>query len=170
MDYEFYITPEEYAAAEKNGISRRNLERRIRVNGWTKQKAINTPLQKMNNRKKWAEIAKANGIGYSTFASRINYYNWSPERAATEPLLDKRELAKQGAEASRKFPKEMVELAEKNRISYHVFRSRVIKGWDLTEAATTPMMSLSEAGKRGKQSALSKYGDINKVVFKTKRQ
>ena len=50
--YEYYITPEEYEEAERNGVDAFNLERRIRLLGWNKQRAINTPLRKITNRKK----------------------------------------------------------------------------------------------------------------------
>ncbi len=41
--YDFYITPEEYEVAEKNGIDKRTLEQRIREYGWDKERAITIP-------------------------------------------------------------------------------------------------------------------------------
>jgi hypothetical protein len=42
--YDYYITPEEYEEAERNGISRKHVNYRIRQFGWGKQKAITTPV------------------------------------------------------------------------------------------------------------------------------
>ena len=163
---DFYITPEEYDIAEKNGVDPQNLERRIRSLGWSKQKAMSTPLRKLTNRKKWVEIAEANGISYKTFMGRVNTYGWTPERAATEPLQDRRKAQKKGVEVIRRFPKEMLDLAKENNIAYHTFRARVVNGWDLVEAATAPLVSKSESGKRAKAETLRKYGDWNRFSFK----
>lgn len=38
--YELYITPEEYEKAEKNGIDKNTLYKRIREYGWDKQRAL----------------------------------------------------------------------------------------------------------------------------------
>jgi hypothetical protein len=43
--YEWYITPEEYEEAEKNGISRDTLEHRVRYLAWNKEDAVNKPLR-----------------------------------------------------------------------------------------------------------------------------
>ena len=39
MDYSWYISPQEYKQAKKNGICRSTLEDRIRQRGWSKRKA-----------------------------------------------------------------------------------------------------------------------------------
>lgn len=81
-----YTTPEDYKLAEKNGIKRPTLERRIRTLGWDKQKAITTPPQKQTDLSKWREIAKKNGINKGALRKRIMVYGWDPERAVTEPI------------------------------------------------------------------------------------
>jgi len=50
------------------------------------EKDIKTPVRKMEDLNKWAEIAKRNGIKHSTFLSRVNQYGWDVEKAATTPL------------------------------------------------------------------------------------
>lgn len=40
MEVNYYITPEEYDLAEKNGICKATLESRIKQLGWSKKKAI----------------------------------------------------------------------------------------------------------------------------------
>lgn len=89
MSIDYYITPEEYEVAEKNGISRQTLEHRVRGALWEKDVAI-TKKPKYNNRKKWAVIAVENGISYQTFLSRVNDYGMSEEEAATRPLQNRR--------------------------------------------------------------------------------
>ena len=152
MGFEFYITPDEYAAAERNGINSKYLEQRVRRLGWHKDRAINTPVRKSKSKKHWAEIAETNGINYDTFTKRVNGYGWSLEKAATRPLVKPK-----GKE--RKYSKNLLELAEKNRISYLTFLKRVSRGMDQYEAATTPLISRSEAGKKGKVTMDKKYGN-----------
>ena len=41
--YDYYITPEEYETAERNGISRVLLDKRVRDLLWDKETAINKP-------------------------------------------------------------------------------------------------------------------------------
>lgn len=57
--YDFYITPEEYEIAVKNGIGKVALENRIRKHGWDKERALTQPTQKQVNNSKWYPIAEA---------------------------------------------------------------------------------------------------------------
>lgn len=166
MTHSFYITPNEYKKAESLGIDAFNLERRVRLLGWTKEKAISTPLRKVTNRKHWAQIAESNGINYNTFMSRINIYGMSEEEAATKPLQNRKKQAAINTEIIRKFPKEYVQLAEQNGITYHTFRARVLKGWSLNDAATRPKLSNSECGKLGAKAYEEKHGRFHKLIFK----
>src|SRR5690625_4600507 len=101
---EFYITPEEYEIARKNGINEKNLNQRIRDYGWTKEKAMTAPIKKQMDRKYWAKIAEENGIHYNTFMSRIHTYGWNDKKAASKPLTNPttraKELARQGKKYS----------------------------------------------------------------------
>lgn len=166
MNGEFYITPEEYEKAQKNGINAFNLERRIRLLGWRKEKAMNTPVRKRCDRSKWVKIAKENGIKYNTFMSRVNVYGWDEERAASEPLQNRQAAAHKAHEKIRVLPREYVELAKQNGISYYTFRRRIKKGWDAEKAATHPVMSSIEAGRMGARKVRELYGDWNRVSFK----
>ena len=87
-----YITPEEYDRAKENGVDQRNLERRIRMLGWEKERAINTPLRELQNHKKWYGVAKENGISYQTFMYRCQVLGWSYEMAASKPVRKRRKL------------------------------------------------------------------------------
>ena len=86
-----YITPEEYAEAEKNGVCKNTLERRIRTYGWDKERAITTKVQKRDSIgiKEWIKKAESNGICKNTFLKRLYFQKWDKERAATQPI-DKR--------------------------------------------------------------------------------
>ncbi|ASB66395.1 hypothetical protein S101413_02950 [Bacillus velezensis] len=58
---DWYITPEEYERAAKNGISRSLLGKRIRGAGWDKERALATPPKKRRprtDRSKWVEVAE----------------------------------------------------------------------------------------------------------------
>lgn len=69
----YYITPAEYTEAEGNRINRNLLEKRIRLLGWDKQKAITTPVRR------WERIpgdlieqAYRNGVSYQALRKRIS--------------------------------------------------------------------------------------------------
>lgn len=166
MSHWFYITPEEYDQAAAIGIDSESLSRRVRLLGWDKHKAMTTPLGKITDRKYWAGVAKENGIGYYTFMNRVNNLGWEEEKAATEPLQDRKAAAACATEKVRKFPAEILRLAEKNGIAYHTMRARIRKGWDPRDAATLPVGTHSDAGKLGKAAVIAKYGDWNRFSFK----
>jgi hypothetical protein len=144
--YDFYITPEEYQVAEKNGISRQLLDIRVRGLAWDKEKAISTLPHEKNPIKDWVEIAEMNGICYSTLRYRMNRLKWNPERAATQPLQDKKKQAKKASESSRKYPEKYHRLAERNGINERTFHRRMKDGWAPETAATRPPMTPSEIG------------------------
>lgn len=88
---DYYITPEEYKFAELNGISKKNLEQRIRDYGWSNEKAISTPVTKRGNiPKEFTELAKSNGIDLTLFYNRVCNLEWDMRKAATTPLMTKK--------------------------------------------------------------------------------
>jgi hypothetical protein len=96
MNKDKYITPEEYLIAEKNGISKKALEQRIRRYGWDKERALTTPIMKREH--ELAHLAEQNGIPRRVFYMRL-YRGWSVERASTEPLTTVVERIKRANEA-----------------------------------------------------------------------
>lgn len=83
--------------------------------------------------------------------------NWDYERACTQPLQDKSKQAKKAREASRRYPKEILDLIQANGINYDTFRRRVNKsGWDMHKAATTPTMTPREIGLLTKNKRMQK--------------
>ena len=147
MDRDYYITPEEYETAEKNGVSKDLLEQRLRRLNWSRRRAVNETPKKHGDHKYWYGIAKGNGINYNTFTSRISR-GWEPERAATEAACSRKESGTRSGRVRKRFSKEALDMLEKSGIAYATFRARVETGWDEMEAASHPVISKSEAGKR----------------------
>lgn len=145
---DFYITPEEYEQAAKNGISAQRLEVRIRSFAWSKEKAVHTPPQKKKPRipKEFMDLAEKNGIPYNTLRDRVHNRGWSYEKAATTPREDKKKKADFAREHCRKYPPEILELIKRNNINYNTFRQRLRSGWSMEEAATKPTMTSREIG------------------------
>lgn len=138
--YSYYITPEEYEIAERNGINKNALEKRVRVYYWDKERAISEPLQKRSNYGEWPKIAKQNGIPDSTFKSRIHDLGWSPEKAATYPHQSRSESIKRIIEKHRVYPEDLLEKARVNGIGKRSFYQRIKKlGWEMERAATHPL-------------------------------
>lgn len=156
INYSYYISPTEYEQAAQNGISQENLDKRVRLYGWKKERAMREPPRQKRNLTAWAEIAKQNGIAYKTFQRRMGR-NWEIERAATQPIANRTELMKMQHEKNRKYPKEYVELAEKNGVQYRTFQWRMIHGWTLEDATNTRTLTTKEASSRAyKESWWSK--------------
>lgn len=89
--YDYYITDEEYAIAEGNGISKDTVNFRIRRMGWEKEKALTKPPRKYSDRRNHIEIAKSNGIGRSTFYNRLSD-GWKVEDACTIPVMNSKQI------------------------------------------------------------------------------
>ncbi|BFH14531.1 hypothetical protein J6TS7_44620 [Paenibacillus dendritiformis] len=168
MGHYFYITPDEYEKAAKIGIRPEMLDRRIREQGWSKERAMATPPRKQKDRSKWRTVAEKNGISYITFMSRINR-GWSEERAATQPLQspdEARELAFRATNHARVFPEKYVRMAENNGIPYHTFYHRVkYCGWDMERAAIEPLWDRQQMGRLGAQRLREREGDWAALVF-----
>lgn len=165
--YDYYITPEEFEQAKKNGVSQVTFYNRVRQLGWSKEKAMNTPPRKKTfHSNKWIKIAEENGICISTYKYRINQLGYSEEQAATKPLQDRAKQAKIAHSASRKYPLEILELAKRNGIGYDTFRSRVNEsGWSLEKAATVPIMTPSESARIAISKADHPWRKDNQISF-----
>jgi len=139
MDFEYYITPQQYSEALSNGISYELLTRRVREWTWPIQKAITTPVRPKDLYGGWTKIAEQNGISSATFRNRVNKHGYSWERAATQPLKDNKSDIWLVIEKHRKYPKHYIELAKSNGVCYGTFQNRVKDGWSLEVAANTPV-------------------------------
>ncbi len=141
MDYSWYISPQEYKQAKENGICRSTLEDRIRQRGWSKRKAINTPVRGHETwSKEIIEALKDNNISFGTFASRIYALGWDRKKAATTPVRKKRHKHKNTI-TQEEFNR-YSQLAQENGIHANTFKSRVQQlGWSMKEASTIPTRS-----------------------------
>ncbi len=82
------ITEEQYKIAEKNGISKKNVNNRVfgLVEPWSVERAITEPVK--SRKGKYAEhlkTAHSNGISTEAFHSRRRM-GWSLKDAATRPI------------------------------------------------------------------------------------
>lgn len=156
--YDYYITDEEIAEAEKNGISEQTLISRVRLYGWSKSKAIGTPTKKRVD-KKYRDVAKRNGISEYTFYARVRN-GWSLEKASTEPVeKNKVRCMNKAREVRNVYPTKYVKMAESNGIPYKTFQARVtVLKWDIEKAATKPVMTSREIGIKNKSKR-------NKFIF-----
>ena len=138
-DYSYYITPEEYEIAEKNGISKRLLNERVRVNGWGKKRAITTPVRKQKKYDGFIRVALMNGISRTTFYMRV--YNGEPlDVAATRPPKKPGQILSEMQDRRRKYSDEILETCKKNGICMSTFLNRVNKmKWPIEKAANTPI-------------------------------
>jgi hypothetical protein len=170
--YDYYVAPEEYDRAASIGVNNQTLDRRIRLLGWAKERAITTPIRSLNKeRSHWRRVAEKNGVSFSTFHSRIGR-GWSHEEAATRPkqtIEELREQALRATEYVRKIPRWCIELAEKNGIQRATLHLRIKKGMSFEEAATQPLMRHSQAGSLGAAALRAREGDWATQIFGGKR-
>lgn len=134
--YDFYITPAEYEEAEKNGICRSTLEKRIRWRGWDKRRALTQPPD-WTPHKDWAEVAAENGIKYKTYIARV-YRGMSEEQAATKPVISHSEAMIAAHAAKSVIPASYRQAAIDNGIKLNTFYNRLRHGWKPERASTEP--------------------------------
>lgn len=144
--YDYYITDEEYAEAEKNGIYYQLLNTRIRDLGWDKQRAINTSVKRKRGHEShghYPQQAIDNNISLSTYYSRVER-GMSKEKASTKPVLrgkDKLKLFNGNIGKPRKYPDWVYDNLEKHGIAQPTFWHRVNRGWTLEKASTKKVMT-----------------------------
>ncbi|MCU5514400.1 hypothetical protein OCF62_07425 [Bacillus wiedmannii] len=154
--YDYYITPEEYDIAEKNGICRSTLEYRIRDAKWPKELAITKRPQKIAEWHKVKEIALKNGICRNTFEDRRKR-GWNLIDAMTKPPMSRSEALKRANhfnKNNRVLTDEQIQQARNNGLkrSTVYYRFKKLK-WDIKESITSPILSASERGRRGKEAS-----------------
>ncbi|MEB9249509.1 hypothetical protein P4H97_26700 [Bacillus cereus] len=157
--YDFYITPDEYEEAEKNGISRDLLTCRVRKFGWGKEIAMTKPSRYNANRwKNIKEIALKNGISHSTYVKRIKG-KWRLIDAISKPPFDRYQSLKLATQVNPKnqnkiLTDQQAKIASLNGISYRTAKARIKRSkWSIEEAITTPILTPQERGKRGKEAS-----------------
>ena len=136
IDYDSYITEEEYKIAEGNGIDKRTLEDRIRRQSWDKKRAISQPKRARGKYTKWYKIAESNGISRGTFIARVKRGGWGHERAATEPIKTIEEKAIIMKNSRKIYSDEVHTTLEANGICRSTFEGRLHRGWPMERAMT----------------------------------
>ncbi|MDO6634108.1 hypothetical protein [Bacillus thuringiensis] len=158
--YDYYITPDEYERAERNGINRRVLNERIRNLGWDKDIAMTKPVRR-SNATGWCkvrEIALKNGISRKTYYARMKK-GWKLIDAISKPPINKYQALKLAEKANywsenKVLSDEQAEIASLNGVSYRVARERIRRlKWSVEEAIATPVLTRSECAKRGKEAS-----------------
>ena len=124
-------TKNHYEIAEVNGISKKTVDSRINLYGWSLERAIIEPVAKSKSKELYERYSgEKNGINFSTFVTRLSK-GWEPERAAIEPVKKK--------DPKIKFTS--VELLKMQQIKLppSVARSRIENGWDRERAISQPL-------------------------------
>ena len=165
----YYLTPEHFELANKNGISKRLLGDRVYQRGWLIDRAISQPKQNKNSSedfKLWAKVAENNGISSILFSQRLTVSKWSYEKSATHKKMTKEEIA---AEAKKTnvytvFTKEQHEIAKTNGIKKGTMYARVRDyGWTVEDAITVAVYSQDKCMESAR--ANSGWGKSNSVFF-----
>lgn len=120
-----YVTDEHYLLANRNGISKKNVDQRVYEYGWEIEKAISHPLHKTSKGKQnraMVLLAEKNGISYQTYIKRI------------KKGMDLHEAATKRSDMSLE-----LEMALKNGICKRTFYKRIERGMNTYEAATKPL-------------------------------
>lgn len=136
----FYITPEDYATAEKNGIHRHLVYQRVN-NGWDIERAITEPVSKRCLKNGlWDRWKHKAVVCRRTFSSRI-HRGMTPEQAALTPKITREDVGKR----QRTYTDEQLAIAKSNGISKAVLSQRINSyKWTIEKAITTPVMSRKE--------------------------
>lgn len=88
MEERFYVTPEDYITAEKNGLTRKDVYRRVFELNWSIEKAITKPKMVMSPKIVYTEeervLMAKNNISVKSVTRRIKE-GWKRERAVNTP-------------------------------------------------------------------------------------
>ncbi|HDR7708580.1 TPA: hypothetical protein QCX89_000484 [Bacillus cereus] len=166
--YDHYITPEEYEAAAKNGISASTLWYRVYDLYWDKEVAISKSPQRATEWRSVKETALRNGISRNAFNKRRRR-GWNLIDSITKPPMSREEALKCANQCNRKYSKlteEQIQIFKSNGLKPSTVYMRIRKlKWEIEEAITTPVLSSSEAGRRAKET--SKF---SKVVIPSREE
>ena len=151
---DYYITPEEYETAERNGISRVLLDKRVRDLLWDKETAINKPPRKQDySLSKYADVAEQNGIHRNTFFTRVKS-GMPPEKAMMKPLQDKKKWSEQMKQRRKKrYPAFVYEKIKEIGLTASNFHQRMLTGrYTLYEACTIPKRTREQCARMSHES------------------
>ena len=164
MNNWYYITPEDYEEAAKNGISKTTLESRVYYLNWNIKKAVSKPvrrLKKHNLTSEDKELIVKNNLTVDIFYQRVNKLGWSKEKAINTPKDEAPLKHHRKEKKSEIFTKEQMEKAKKNGLTYTQIYQRVkLCKWSVEEAVNTPLMTNEESLKRAREK--SSYKNLYK--------
>jgi hypothetical protein len=80
-----YITPEEYAIAEKNGIPAKRVYNRVNNSNWSVERAVTDPIQKQYKMEyeKYKVLCDKNNVSYQVFRKRMKRKGMTGFKAAS---------------------------------------------------------------------------------------
>ena len=139
----YYITPKDYETAESNGLTKKDVYRRVYEENWSIERAISTPKMKMKPATKYTkeekEIIFKNGLTTKIVSQRI-HRGWDREKAITTPKIAKKDH--RCCRGRYKYTDEIIEIVKSNGIKIDTFYRRVRDGWSIEKASTTPTSSI----------------------------
>lgn len=154
--YDYYITPEEYEIAAKNGICRSTLRSRVYDLCWDKEVAISKPPQRATEWRVVKEAALRNGITRAVFEHRRKR-GMGLVDSVTKPPMSREEsinLANQRNGSYSLLTAEQIQTFRMNELKRSTVYTRISKlKWKIEEAITTPALSSAEALRRAREAS-----------------
>ena len=139
----YYITPKDYETAESNGLTKKDVYRRVYEENWSIKRAISTPKMKMKPMTKYTEeekeTIKKNGLTTRIVSQRV-CRGWDREKAINTPPIQPQQKAH--GRGRYKYTDEIIEIVKSNGIKIDTFYRRVRSGWSIEKASTTPTSSI----------------------------
>ena len=123
----WYITPEDYEIAAKNGIKKDTVNQRVRRYGWDIDRAITQKSKRVDLPQEVMNKANEIGIDKETVLRRIRE-GWNMEEACSTII------GRTGR--PRSHPDWVYEMAKKNGIRLATVNHRINYGWDIMRACT----------------------------------
>ncbi len=123
----WYITPEDYEIAAKNGIKKDTVNQRVRRYGWDIDRAITQKSKRVDLPQEVMNKANEIGINKETVLRRIRE-GWDMEEACSTTI------GRTGR--PRSHPDWVYEMAKKNGIRLATVNHRINYGWDIMRACT----------------------------------
>jgi len=158
MEFRYYITPEDYAIAEMNGICVRTFYNRVTTLGWTIERASTECKHHQftkNISDTMIKTLKENGISIDAFRNRVQGYKWGTEKALNTPLLTKSECGNLGIDKRRKITEKQYIAAELNGIARCTLKQRILRShWNMDRAINTPTLTRRGCSKQSYSNKL----------------
>lgn len=139
-----YVTPEDYAIAEANGLTAKHVYDRVYVMGWTVERAISQPLRKKKSTHDWEKWEHVAVVSKQLYLARVRY-GWTHEKAAMTPKLPKDRTWNKQHRRSKFLTVEQEKIMRQNGLSRCTVLARVLRSnWSIEKAITTPAMTKQE--------------------------